>query len=130
MQLPTGYANPHLENNLQILHPPSKMEQVSCQSSEGAPWTPHVKLARLADILQDIYYKFREKTYDAGLKKIEYMDGIMYTYDSKDKDFLPTADLLAMCDGKNDEKTLLARFGCTQAVALMGDILVHGLEGE
>ncbi|KAH7317878.1 hypothetical protein BKA65DRAFT_483345 [Rhexocercosporidium sp. MPI-PUGE-AT-0058] len=103
------------------------MEQAPFQAPNEAPMTPHTKLTRLADIVQAIFYKFRLKTYDAGLKKIEYLDGIMYTYDAIGEDYLSTAELLGMCDGENDEKSLLVRFGCTQAVALMGDMLMYGV---
>ncbi|KAL5331996.1 hypothetical protein ACEPPN_001539 [Leptodophora sp. 'Broadleaf-Isolate-01'] len=103
------------------------MERASCQTSNGTKVTAVVKLGRLARILQDIFYQFRKTTYDASIKKIEYIDGIMHTYDTTGTDFAPTPQLLGMCASKRDEKTLLARYGCTQAAALMSNMLMYGL---
>ncbi|KAG4428555.1 hypothetical protein IFR05_015959 [Cadophora sp. M221] len=103
------------------------MDLAPCQVSNGAPVTPIFKLDRLARIVQDIFYQFRKKTFGAGIKKIEYRDGIMFTHETVAKDFLSIAELLGLCASYNDEKTLLVRYGCTEAVALMGDMLMYGL---
>ncbi|CZT08053.1 uncharacterized protein RAG0_13279 [Rhynchosporium agropyri] len=98
--------------------------------SESAPVTSQRKLSRLADILQELYYKHRQKSFDAGLSKIRFVNGIMFTYDSSGKDdALSIAELLSLCDGTNNKRTLLARFGCMEAVTLMADILIDGLVG-
>ncbi|KAL2065308.1 hypothetical protein VTL71DRAFT_2977 [Oculimacula yallundae] len=105
------------------------MNPVPNTMADSVPVTSQVKLTRLADILQEIYYQFRRKTFDSPLKNIEYIGGKMTTFDSVGKDILSIEKLLDLCDGTNDELTLLARYGCTQAVALMANMLVYGLKG-
>ncbi|KAH6868789.1 hypothetical protein BKA58DRAFT_201121 [Alternaria rosae] len=89
------------------------------------------KLARVAEIVQQAYYKFRENTWDTPVIKIDDRDDALLIYDdvmlNKKKYSIDFPHHL----GTNDrsKKAILCAWACNEPMAWLHDTLVGLLEG-
>ena len=90
------------------------------------------KLARVAEIIQQAYYDFRENTWDTSIIKIEDRDDALVIYDGdalkKKKYFINFPHHLIADD--RTKKAVLCALVCNEPTAWMHDILIGLLHGN
>ncbi|KAI4948363.1 hypothetical protein J4E91_005785 [Alternaria rosae] len=90
------------------------------------------KLARVAEIVQQAYYKFRENTWDTPVIRIEDRDDALLIYDdvmlNKKKYFIDFPHHLVTND--RSKKAILCAWACNEPMAWLHDTLVGLLEGN
>jgi len=116
-----------------------------CQKSD---WKSHKKsclrlrnrktLYRAADLLQEIFYVYRERVFDKKVVKLEEKDGKLFVHHEA-HEFegiirTPTDILVpfpsSICRSVEDRHAVAAHLFCSDAVAWMHDIIKYMLEGE
>jgi hypothetical protein len=90
---------------------------------------------RAGELLQEVFYLYREKLFDKLIDRIEHRDGKMYIHEGRYSQLLTEYDRLvpfptSLCQDSQDKKALLAHISCDDAVAWLGDITKHILEGN
>jgi hypothetical protein len=82
---------------------------------------------RAGDLLQDIFYLYREKLFDRLIDRIKLRDGKSYIHEGHYPPRLTEHDSLkpfpaSICKDPLDKKALLVHISCDDAVAWMADI--------
>lgn len=107
-----------------------------CSSEcQKANWAAHSKLCkklqnrkalfRATDILQEIFYLYREKTFDKRITKVEEKDGIIFVHELNPfdgKDTINELDLLQQFPSdlaEDHRKAILANMACTDTLLWM-----------
>jgi hypothetical protein len=110
---------------------------------QKADWDAHKNLCRnlrvrrdlyrAGDLLQDIFYLYREKLFDLLIERIELRDGKSYVHEGHYPPHLTEYESLipfpeSLCQDPLDKKAPLAHISCDDAVAWMADITKHILD--
>ncbi|KAH7317881.1 hypothetical protein BKA65DRAFT_570420 [Rhexocercosporidium sp. MPI-PUGE-AT-0058] len=91
-------------------------------------------LYRTADVLQEIFYIYREHVFDKNIAKIEQKDGKLYIHDKDLRADVKTVqgetDRIVsfpheMCNTDEDKKAVLVHLTCSDAIAWMHDLVKY-----
>jgi hypothetical protein len=95
-------------------------------------------LYRAGSILQQIFYKYRERVFDRRIVKIEEKNGKLYLHEQRppqmDFEMLRLLDFLVpfpthLCRTKQDRQSIASYLACNDALAWMHDVIKDLLEG-
>lgn len=110
---------------------------------QKADWTNHKELCKIlqsrkivyraGSILQEMFYVYREKTFDLLIERIEERAGRLYVHEGI-RDSVLTDTLIPfpseMIPNEQDKKGILSYMSCFEAVGWMHDIIRYLLMGK
>ena len=88
------------------------------------------KLYRAGGILQEIFYAYREITFDKMFRKIERQGKDLYMYEVEYDWQIPVPFPSALISSENERRAVLAYRSCDDALAYMYEIIKVLLKGE